>query len=125
MKQGNAFLEYWYELPLELIAKAPAPKRDESRLFVYDTKTDTVTFDIFKNIGNYLPDEPLMVFNDTKVVPARVEMTKVVRELRQDYSEEHPVFAQGYDKARQDDRGGKVEVLFLVNEYEEGEETIR
>ena len=46
--------DYDYHLPKELIANSPASPRDSSRLFVYDTKTGTVTFDIFRTIGLHL-----------------------------------------------------------------------
>lgn len=64
--------DYNYDLSRELIAQTPAEPRDSSRLMVYDTKTDEITFDIFKNIANYLPTPSLMVFNNTKVLPARI-----------------------------------------------------
>ena len=98
--------QYNYDLPDELIAKAPAEPRDSSRLFVYDTKKDAVTFDTFKNIGNYLPPPSLLVFNNTKVVPARLILTKEV-EITND--RRHP---RG---------GGKIEVLLMVNEYRPGD----
>ena len=41
--------DYDYHLPKELIANSPASPRDSSRLFVYDTKTGTVTFDIYRD----------------------------------------------------------------------------
>lgn len=64
--------DYLYELPQELIAHEPAQKRDLARLFVYDTTTNTITFDVFKNIARYLPQDALMVLNETKVMPARL-----------------------------------------------------
>ncbi len=82
--------QYDYDLPTELIAKEPATPRDSSRLFVYDTASDTVTFDAFSNIGEYLPPKTLLVMNDTKVVPARLWLTK--------------------------ETGGKIEVLLFMNE---------
>ncbi len=63
---------YNYDLPKELVAQRPADPRDSSRLMVYDTKTDLIKFDTFRNIVSYLPKDSLMVFNDTRVLPARV-----------------------------------------------------
>ncbi|PJB87781.1 hypothetical protein CO083_05210 [Candidatus Roizmanbacteria bacterium CG_4_9_14_0_8_um_filter_34_12] len=87
MKSINQFDYY---LPPESIAKQPAVPRDYSRLFVYDTKTNEIVFDKFYNLDKYLPKKSFLVMNDTKVLPARVEMKKAT--------------------------GGKVRVLFLVNE---------
>lgn len=82
---------YNYHLPKGLIANKPAAPRDSARLFVYHTATDTVTFDTFRNIAKHLPHPSLLVFNDTKVVPARLWLTK--------------------------ETGGKIEVLLMMNEY--------
>ena len=88
-----------FELPERLIAGAPAEPRDSARVFVYDTKSDTVTFDVFKNIGKYIPENSLLVLNTSKVVPARVEVHKKT--------------------------GGKVELLLLLNELRSHETEIK
>ncbi len=67
--------QYAYTYPDSLIAHEPVEPRDSSRLFVYDTKTDTVTFDYFYNIAAYLPGA-VLVRNTTKVVPARLAATR-------------------------------------------------
>ncbi len=67
---------YNYYLPEELIAQKPARPRDSARLLVYNRKTKTSTFDIFKNISKYLPKNAILVFNQTKVVPARLKVQK-------------------------------------------------
>lgn len=67
--------DYDYVLPEGLIAQTPAVPRDSARLFVYDTSTDTVVFDVFQNIGAYLP-QALYVINDTKVVPSRIRVLR-------------------------------------------------
>jgi S-adenosylmethionine:tRNA ribosyltransferase-isomerase len=64
--------DYDYNLPKELVAQKPAEPRDSARLMIYDTKTDSVSFDVFRNIGKYLPTPALFVFNDTRVLPARM-----------------------------------------------------
>lgn len=69
-------LDYQYDLPERLIAKKPASPRDSSRLFVYDTGKEQISFDIFSNIDKYLPIDSFLVFNDTKVLPARVKLKK-------------------------------------------------
>ncbi len=64
--------DYDFDLPQELIAQTPAKRRDQSRLMVVDRKTSRITHDVFANICQYLPDHPLMVFNDTRVIPAKL-----------------------------------------------------
>lgn len=91
--------DYNYHLPEGLIANRPASPRDSARLFVYDTKTDEVYFDVFRNIDRYLPKPSLLVFNDTKVVPARLWLSK--------------------------ETGGKIEVLLMMNEFRTGDLTIK
>lgn len=90
---------YNYHLPTDLIPPVPAKPRDSARLFVYNTKTDEVRFDTFRNVGKYLPEKSLLVFNDTKVLPARLYLTK--------------------------ETGGKIEVLFSLNELQPGDTTVR
>jgi S-adenosylmethionine:tRNA ribosyltransferase-isomerase len=60
---------YHFDLPVELIAQRPAV---ESRLLVYKAQTNEVIHDHFKNIGNYLSPETLLVFNRSKVFPSRL-----------------------------------------------------
>lgn len=79
--------DFDYELPSELIAQRPASKRDHSRLMVVNRKTGEISHDNFYNILNYLDPQDLVVFNETKVFPARLFGTK--------------------------ETGGKVEILLL------------
>ncbi len=85
------YYQYSYHLPESLIAKRPAEPRDSARLFVYDTRRDEITLYRFSALGDHLPKDSLLVLNDTKVVPARAMLKK--------------------------ETGGKIEVLFLVNEW--------
>lgn len=82
--------QYDYELPEGLIRTQGVEPRDMARLFVYDTKTDTVTLDIFSNLSKYLPEQSLLVLNDTRVLPARLWLRK--------------------------ETGGKIEVFVLLNQ---------
>jgi S-adenosylmethionine:tRNA ribosyltransferase-isomerase len=66
--------DYTYDLPDERIAKFPLPKRDESKLMVY--QQGQITHSVFKNITDYLPKNSLLVFNNTKVIPARIHFQK-------------------------------------------------
>ncbi|MCK4921771.1 MAG: tRNA preQ1(34) S-adenosylmethionine ribosyltransferase-isomerase QueA [Bacteroidales bacterium] len=68
--------QYKYNLPTELIAKHPKASRDESRLMVLDRKTETIEHKVFKDIINYFDDKDVMVFNNTKVFPARLHGNK-------------------------------------------------
>jgi S-adenosylmethionine:tRNA ribosyltransferase-isomerase len=64
--------QYRYSLPQELIAKFPSENRDESRLMVLNRKTKKIEHRVFKDIINYFEDGDVMVFNNTKVFPARL-----------------------------------------------------
>ncbi len=64
---------YRYELPLHLIAQEPAAKRDEARLMIVSkTEGKIIAEDKVKNIASYLPANAVLVFNEVKVIPARV-----------------------------------------------------
>ncbi len=62
--------DYSYELPQERIAKYPLERRDASKLLIY--KGSQPVKDTFRSLPNYLPEDALMVFNNTRVVPARL-----------------------------------------------------
>ncbi|MEA5461035.1 S-adenosylmethionine:tRNA ribosyltransferase-isomerase [Arcicella sp. LKC2W] len=72
--QNIKLSDYTYDLPDERIAKFPLPKRDESKLQVY--QHGKITHTTFKNITDYLPQNSLLVFNNTKVIPARIHFQK-------------------------------------------------
>lgn len=61
-----------YDLPENLIAQYPLPKRDESRLMVLNRIDGTISHSQFKRIGEFLYPDDLLVINDTKVIPARL-----------------------------------------------------
>lgn len=61
---------YTYELPIERIAQHPLKNRDASRLLVY--RSGSTTEALFKNIPDIIPAESLLIFNDTKVIKARL-----------------------------------------------------
>ncbi|MCP4522464.1 MAG: S-adenosylmethionine:tRNA ribosyltransferase-isomerase [Cytophagales bacterium] len=62
--------DFTYTLPDEKIAKFPLEQRDESKLLVYNDSI--IQESIFKNIEEYLPDNSTLIFNNTKVVYARL-----------------------------------------------------
>ncbi len=82
---------YDYNVPADLIAREPARPRDAARLLVYDRLTRKIGEDTFRNIVKYLPPKSVLVFNETKVIPARLELQKTT--------------------------GGKVRVLFVGVEH--------
>lgn len=66
--------DYNYPLPDERIAKYPLPERDSSKLLTYsDGKVES---HIFRELASFLPAGSMMVFNDTKVVPARLHFQR-------------------------------------------------
>lgn len=91
--------QYKYFLPEELIASEPAEPRDAARLLIFCSQTGEIQTDTFLNLDKYLPADSLLVLNKTKVLPARVSLKK--------------------------ETGGRIEVLFLLNEYAEGDAYIK
>ncbi len=85
--------KYNYELPKKLVAQKPASPRDSAKLLIYNRKTGKVKIDEFLNLEKYLPKNSVLVFNKTKVIPARLELKKAVLES-----------GQG---------GGKVKILYI------------
>ncbi len=72
----DALRLYDYTLPPELIAQAPASPRDSAGLVVYDRATEQATWTCFSAIGNFLPKNAVLVLNETKVIPAKMELTR-------------------------------------------------
>lgn len=66
--------DYNYNLPDDRIAKYPLDKRDDSKLLVY--RNGEITDDRFYHLPDYLPENSLMVFNNTKVIQARLHFRK-------------------------------------------------
>ena len=66
--------DYTYNLPNERIAAFPLTERDASKLLIY--KEDGISEDIYRNIAAHIPENSLLVFNNTRVIQARVLFTK-------------------------------------------------
>lgn len=66
--------DYNYDLPDSRIAKYPLPQRDSSKLLIY--KSEQIVDASFSSIVDYLPQNSLMVFNNTKVIQARLQFQK-------------------------------------------------
>ena len=81
--------EFNYDLPKELIAQEPAEPRDSCRLMILDRKTGEYTHHTFRDILDEIRPGDVFVFNNTKVIPARL---------------------YGFRK----ETGGKVEILLLT-----------
>lgn len=76
MKTENIHIsDYNYLLPDDKIAKFPKEQRDQSKLLVY--QSGKIKEDIFYNLPKYLPKNSLMIFNNTKVIQARLHFKKV------------------------------------------------
>ena len=65
-----------YHLPPGMIAQNPVTPRNCSRLMVLDRSTGEITHRIFKDIGEYLDPGDLLVGNNSRVIPARLNATK-------------------------------------------------
>ena len=66
--------DYNYPLPDERIAKYPLAERDHSKLLIY--RAGQVSEDRFYNIGDYITPESLLIYNNTRVIQARLEFHK-------------------------------------------------
>ena len=88
--------DFDYLLPQELIAKEPSSKREGSRLMVLDRSTDSLDHKHFFELPSYLNEGDILVLNDTKVIPARLNGIK----------------SKG-GSSKEGERGARVEVLFL------------
>ena len=90
--------QFKFKFPEELIATEPTPVRDEARMMVVHKSTGEIRHRIFKEIINYFDDGDVMVFNDTKVFPAKLignkEKTgaKIEVFLLRELNEEHKLW---------------------------------
>jgi S-adenosylmethionine:tRNA ribosyltransferase-isomerase len=66
--------EFKYDLPESRIAKYPLDKRDQSRLLFYNQ--GIISHHKFREVNRFLPENSLLVFNETKVIPARLTFFK-------------------------------------------------
>ena len=98
--------DYNYPLPDERIAKYPLAKRDTSKLLVYRDKQ--VSEDVFAHVGEYLSSSSLLIYNNTRVIQARLEFHKkslgVTSELAQGATE--PLNSEA-------SRGARIEIFCL------------
>jgi S-adenosylmethionine:tRNA ribosyltransferase-isomerase len=69
-----SILNFTYQLPDNRIAKYPLPERDQSKLLIYQSKT--IHEDVYANIATHIPANSFLIFNNTKVVEARLLFEK-------------------------------------------------
>jgi len=69
-----SILDYTYDLPAERIALHPLAERDASKLLIY--KNGKIQEDVYRNIASHLPANSLLIFNNTKVIKARIRFQK-------------------------------------------------
>ncbi len=69
-----SILDYTYDLPSASIALHPLSERDASKLLIY--RNGEISEGVYKNIADYLPAESLLIFNNTKVIKARIRFQK-------------------------------------------------
>ncbi|HET9053414.1 MAG TPA: S-adenosylmethionine:tRNA ribosyltransferase-isomerase, partial [Cyclobacteriaceae bacterium] len=74
MREFIHIQDYTYELPEHRIAHQPLAQRDESKLLVYSKAK--IEHRVFKNLADFLPENSVLIFNDTKVIPARLLFQK-------------------------------------------------
>ena len=72
----NSINLFDYELPTELIADRPRPKREDAKLMVYDESRDKINHSKFSCLSDYFNKGDLLVLNDTKVLPGRLYLKK-------------------------------------------------
>ena len=66
--------DYNYELPENKIALYPLENRSQSKLLIY--QNGQISEDIYQHIANHLPKNSFLVFNDTRVIKARILFKK-------------------------------------------------
>lgn len=69
---GMRLSNYKMEIPKELAAEYPAENRDESRLMVVNRADRTIEHKVFKDLVDYFEEDDILIFNNTKVFPARL-----------------------------------------------------
>lgn len=77
-----ALESYDYKLPKERIATHPIMPKESAKLLVYERKSDTIVHTTFKNFIEFIPKESLLVFNNTKVIPARIYGIKITKDSK-------------------------------------------
>ncbi len=74
--QAISLSDFSYELPEELIAQEPQEPRDQSRLMLLDREKQSLSNHVFRDIVEHLEPGDLVVYNNTKVFPARLQVVR-------------------------------------------------
>lgn len=119
--------DFNYSLPTDRIAQFPVGKRDESKLIIYKDKI--ISEDLFKNIPAYLPDSGLLIYNETKVIQARMlfqkesgaqieifclEPVSPTREIQQAFEQQSGVVWKCLVGNSKKWKSGKLQKLFIL-----------
>lgn len=88
--------DYNYDLPLDKIAVEPLQERDQSKLLLY--KKQSIQEDVYRNISQHLPENSLLIFNNTKVIYARLLFKKTSGSTIEIFCLEPTNAAFGYDE---------------------------
>ena len=109
--------DYTYNLPEDRIAKFPIAQRDESKLLVYNK--GMISHDTFKNITDYLTPGSLLVYNNTKVIQARLHFNKETGALIEVFLLE-PSLPRDYEQVFQ--TRGKCEWVCMIGNLKKWKE---
>jgi len=102
--------DFTYDLPEEKIARYPLQERDSSRLLIY--KNGAISEDIYRHIDQHLPSNSLLIFNNTKVVEARILFQKTTGAVVEIFCLEPP--PQYADMTTAMTQKGKVTWICLI-----------
>ena len=72
MASSLKLTDFDYQLPKSLIAQKPLEARDQSKLMILNRKSESIKHEIFTHLPKALPSQALMVFNDTQVIPSKL-----------------------------------------------------
>ncbi|MEP6627761.1 MAG: S-adenosylmethionine:tRNA ribosyltransferase-isomerase, partial [Ginsengibacter sp.] len=124
--------DFNYDLPDQRIAVFPLERRDESRLLIYKNKK--ISEDVYKNIADHLPEGSFLVFNDTKVIKARILFQKITGAVIEIFCLEPHEEIKDYAVVLQQNKSirwkcmiggaGKWKQTFLEKSFSIGEEKI-
>lgn len=98
-----ALASYDYILPKENIALKPLYPKESAKLLVFNRQDSSITHTTFKDFATFLPKDTLIVFNNTKVLPARIYGRKIPQDCALDSMQNIQNDTQG---------GAKIEALF-------------
>ena len=72
MASSLKLTDFDFQLPESLIAQKPLETRDQSKLMVLNRKSESIEHEIFTHLPKVIPSQALMVFNDTQVIPSKL-----------------------------------------------------